>query len=88
MPGLSVEYNVPNSSNSSGRISIVTPHDVNDLTFWARSIRAPSDGNIRILTVGDDDIIHPVRAGERIPGLIKRVFLTSTTVTGSIIAYH
>ena len=76
-------YTSPSSS-----ISLVTPDDVADLPRVAKSLHVGTGGDIRVVTVDNDDVVIPgVASGSILPVQVKKVFATSTTASG-IVALH
>ncbi len=72
----------------AGRASLVTPHDSNNLanegTLW---IGGAGSGNLKVTTVGNQDIaIASVPVGE-FPLRVKRVWSTGTDVTAIVLLW-
>lgn len=70
------------------RCFVVVPHDVEAIDPMPKAIRAPSDGTIMLRAVNsDNDVAHPVRAGEIVAVRVLHVRASGTTVTGVIMGY-
>ena len=71
---------------NASRAAAVTPHDVNALTFIGRALYIGGAGNVRLLTIGDDDVTFVgLPAGSILPVRCKQVFATSTTATSIVV---
>ncbi len=64
----------------------ITPSDTDDLAFPITALYAEVGGDVRVMTVGGDDVIIPgIGTGVQLAGLmITRVFATDTTATGLV----
>lgn len=70
------------------RCFVIVPHDSDALPFVTKAIRADAAGTIRFRPVGqNEDVTHPVLAGERIDVRASHVRATGTTGQTSIIGY-
>lgn len=75
-------------SSPAQRCFAITPHDSNALPAVTKAIRADGAGAIRFRPVGQDqDVTHPVLAGERIDVRATHVRTTGTTGQTTIIGY-
>lgn len=81
--------NVPDHMSAPARhCFVITPHATNELPIIPKAIRAPSDGVITLRAVdSDEDVAHPVLAGEVIDVRARYVRAAGTSVTGTIIGY-
>ncbi|MFC3441149.1 hypothetical protein ACFOKF_08055 [Sphingobium rhizovicinum] len=70
------------------RCFVITPGDATPVDPTPKAIRAPSDGTIMLRAVdSENDVAHPVRAGEVIAVRVAYVRATGTSVTGAIMGY-
>jgi len=70
------------------RCFVITPHATDELAILPKAIRAPSDGVITLRAIdSEDDVAHPVLAGECIDVRAQYVREAGTTVIGTIIGY-
>lgn len=58
----------------------VTPNDVADLAFVSRAIHIGTPGDVRVLTLGGQDITYKGLSGTKVLR-VTRVFATGTTAT-------
>lgn len=59
----------------------VTPSDSTDLATHARCLFIGTGGDLKVVTVGGDEITFCVLDGQMLPFMIKRVKATGTTAT-------
>lgn len=70
------------------RCFVVTPHDSQPLPYIAKALRADGAGSITFRPIGQDqDVSHPVLAGERIDVHASHVRATGTTGQTVIVGY-
>lgn len=70
------------SFGSAYAVDAITPSNSADLTRPVRAIYVGGGGDIRLVTVGDDDVVFKnVPAGLILPVKAKKVFATNTTAT-------
>lgn len=84
------QYGMRGDSVSSPARScfVVVPNDEAALPLTPKALRAPSDGVIVLRAIdSDEDVAHPVLAGEIMSVRATYVRMTGTTVTGTIIGY-
>ena len=62
----------------------ITPNDTVNLATPISSFMVGGEGNIRVLTVGDDTVTLPVQAGIQYVLFVKRIYTTDTTATNII----
>jgi len=66
----------------------ITPNDSTDLTMATRGIYIGGDGNLSVVTVGDQTVLFSnVVAGSILPIRVKRVMATNTTATNLVGMY-
>ncbi|MFY9350068.1 MAG: hypothetical protein WBL20_04660 [Sphingobium sp.] len=72
----------------ASRCFVIAPNDAAELPFVTKGIRADGDGVIKFRPVGqEDDVSHPVLAGEIIPVRATHVRATGTSGQTTIIGY-
>jgi hypothetical protein len=75
---------IKDSAGSGKRAVLITKAD-SDLTTAIRGLYVGTTGNVRVTTVGGDDVVIPtVPAGAILPIEIKRVWSTNTTASGFV----
>ena len=67
-----------------GNASLVSPSDSVDLPFVSRALHIGTAGNVRVLTLGGQDVTYTGLSGTKVLR-VSRVFATGTTA-GNIIA--
>ena len=68
------------------RCEEVTNSDTTELTNTSRTLYIPSNGDLKVTTVGGDTVTFiGLSAGAFIPGRFRQVWDTGTTVSGAII---
>ncbi|WBT07098.1 hypothetical protein PFY01_05240 [Brevundimonas vesicularis] len=94
MPAIPERDGLLNHGRDAGgparRAAAVTPSDAADLTTYAKALYVGAAGNVRVLTVGGEDIDavtfanHPVGW---LPVQVRRVLATGTTATQIVAAF-
>lgn len=75
---------IKDSAGSGKRAVLITKAD-SDLATEIRGLYVGTTGNVRVTTVGGDDVVIPtVPAGAILPIEIKRVWSTNTTASGFV----
>ncbi len=70
-------------------VTLVTPHDVNDLTY-ASYLSFATAGDLKVITLGGETVVIPsgaLAAGIIHPVLVTRVYANGTTAL-NIVAYR
>ena len=74
----------PTDTSPGSHVQLVTPSDVNDLTWISRALYIGATGNMQVTTMGGETVTltgmgvgwHPLR--------VTRVWATGTTATGIV----
>ena len=75
-------YGFRREGEPATHLFLITASDTAYLPYVTRAIRAGGAGNLRVLTVGNEDVTIPsVVAGETVSVCASKVFSTSTTAT-------
>ena len=66
----------------------ITPHDTNELAYYARGIYIGGDGDMKVVTAYDETVTFVgLKAGGVLPVVVKQVFNTDTTATNLVGLY-
>ena len=66
----------------ASHLFLITASDTDYLPYVTKAIRVGGAGNLRVLTVGNEDVTIPsLVAGETVSVCAQKVFSTSTTAT-------
>lgn len=68
-------------------LALVTPSDVSLLPAEGFIYIIGTAGNVKVLTVSDEEVIIPMEVKELIPLRVKKIFSTGTTATEIYLLY-
>ena len=74
----------PQLDGPATHAAAVTPDDANDLSHVCRALWIGVGGNITVITLGGETVVHTVPAGARLDLQCTRVKATGTTATGIV----
>jgi hypothetical protein len=77
----------PYNSDTPTRAVAIVPNDATDLPNPAIAIKVGGAGNIAVTTIGGDNAVIAVVAGETLRLGVTRVKATGTTATGLVSIY-